>query len=417
MDAQAWEKIDELIDKNATKTIKDLFAEDPARAQTFSLEAAGWFLDYSKNRIDKPMMKALVKLAEKANLKEEIEKMFTGKKINATEGRAVLHTALRNLDKNDKVKVDGKDVLKDVRKVLDQMGDFSDAVRRGQWKGFAGKRIKNVVNIGIGGSDLGPVMANIALTPYTKRNMKFFFVSNVDSTHLAETLRAVKANETLFIIASKTFTTQETMSNALAAKEWFLAEAKKAGLKKADAEAAVAKHFVAVSTAAKEVAAFGIDTKNMFVFWDWVGGRYSLPSAIGLSLMIAIGRNNYKKLLKGYNKMDRHFRTARFERNMPVVMALLGILYSNPTASSRTTSTSRASRPISSRWTWSRTASASTSRVIRSTTRRVRLSGASLARTASTRSTSSSTRARTSSRATSSAARRRTTRSATSTTS
>ena len=329
MDAQAWEKIDELIDKNATKTIKDLFAEDPARAQTFSLEAAGWFLDYSKNRIDKPMMKALVKLAEKANLKEEIEKMFTGKKINATEGRAVLHTALRNLDKNDKVKVDGKDVLKDVRKVLDQMGDFSDAVRRGQWKGFAGKRIKNVVNIGIGGSDLGPVMANIALTPYTKRNMKFFFVSNVDSTHLAETLRAVKANETLFIIASKTFTTQETMSNALAAKEWFLAEAKKAGLKKADAEAAVAKHFVAVSTAAKEVAAFGIDTKNMFVFWDWVGGRYSLPSAIGLSLMLAIGRNNYKKLLKGYYKMDRHFRTARFSRNMPVILALLGILYVN----------------------------------------------------------------------------------------
>ena len=329
MDAQAWEKIDELIDKNATKTIKDLFAEDPARAQTFSLEAAGWFLDYSKNRIDEKVMKALVKLAKESNLKEEIEKMFTGKKINATEGRAVLHTALRNLDKNDKVKVDGKDVLKDVRKVLDQMGDFSDAVRRGQWKGFAGKRIKNVVNIGIGGSDLGPVMANIALTPYTKRNMKFFFVSNVDSTHLAETLRAVKANETLFIIASKTFTTQETMSNALAAKEWFLAEAKKAGLKKADAEAAVAKHFVAVSTAAKEVAAFGIDTKNMFVFWDWVGGRYSLPSAIGLSLMIAIGRNNYKKLLKGYNKMDRHFRTARFERNMPVILALLGILYHN----------------------------------------------------------------------------------------
>ena len=329
MDAQAWEKIDELIDKNATKTIKDLFAEDPARAQTFSLEAAGWFLDYSKNRIDKPMMKALVKLAEKANLKEEIEKMFTGKKINATEGRAVLHTALRNLDKNDKVKVDGKDVLKDVRKVLDQMAAFSDQVRQGKWKGFAGKRIKNVVNIGIGGSDLGPVMANIALTPYTKRNMKFFFVSNVDSTHLAETLRAVKANETLFIIASKTFTTQETMSNAEAAKAWFIAEAQKAGLKKAAAEAAVAKHFVAVSTAAKEVAAFGIDTKNMFVFWDWVGGRYSLPSAIGLSLMLAIGRNNYKKLLKGYYKMDRHFRTARFSRNMPVILALLGILYHN----------------------------------------------------------------------------------------
>ena len=315
MDAQAWEKIDELIDKNATKTIKDLFAEDPARAQTFSLEAGGWFLDYSKNRIDKPMMKALVKLAEKANLKEEIEKMFTGKKINATEGRAVLHTALRCQDKNVKIKVDGKDVMPGVRKVLDQMGDFSDAVRRGQWKGFAGKRIKNVVNIGIGGSDLGPVMANIALTPYTKRNMKFFFVSNVDSTHLAETLRAVKANETLFIIASKTFTTQETMSNALAAKEWFLAEAKKAGLKKADAEAAVAKHFVAVSTAAKEVAAFGIDTKNMFVFWDWVGGRYSLPSAIGLSLMLAIGKTAEECAAEGVDKKLIPFKT--FEGNKP----------------------------------------------------------------------------------------------------
>ncbi len=329
MDALAWEKIDELIDLNQTKTLKDYFAEDPARAQTFSLEAAGWFLDYSKNRIDKAMMKALIKLAEKSNLKAEIEKMFTGKKINATEGRAVLHTALRNLDPKAVVKVDGKNVLKDVRKVLDQMGDFSDKVRQGKWKGFAGRRIKNVVNIGIGGSDLGPVMANIALTPYTKRGMKFFFVSNVDSTHLAETLRAVKAQETLFIIASKTFTTQETMSNALAAKDWFLAEAKKAGVKKADLPAAVAKHFVALSTAEKEVKEFGIDTKNMFAFWDWVGGRYSLPSAIGLSLMLAIGRNNYKKLLKGYYKMDRHFRTARFERNMPVILALLGILYHN----------------------------------------------------------------------------------------
>lgn len=324
-----WAQLDVAMTRSSQKTIKELFAEDKDRAAKYTLEAAGWMLDYSKNRIDETVMKALVKLAKESNLKEEIEKMFTGKKINATEGRAVLHTALRNLNKDDKVKVDGKDVLKDVRKVLDQMGDFSDKVRQGKWKGFAGKRIKNVVNIGIGGSDLGPVMANIALTPYTKRNMKFFFVSNVDSTHLAETLRAVKANETLFIIASKTFTTQETMSNALAAKEWFIAEAKKAGLKKADAEAAVAKHFVAVSTAAKEVAAFGIDVKNMFGFWDWVGGRYSLPSAIGLSLMLAIGRNNYKKLLKGYYKMDRHFRTARFERNMPVILALLGILYHN----------------------------------------------------------------------------------------
>ena len=324
-----WAQLDVAMTASAKKTIKELFAEDKARAAKFTIEAAGWTLDYSKNRIDEKVMKALVKLAKESNLKEEIEKMFTGKKINATEGRAVLHTALRNLNKGDTVKVDGKDVLKDVRKVLDQMGEFSDKVRQGKWKGFAGRRIRNVVNIGIGGSDLGPVMANIALTPYTKRNMKFFFVSNVDSTHLAETLRQVKAAETLFIIASKTFTTQETMSNALAAKEWFLAEAKKAGLSKKDAEAAVAKHFVAVSTAAKEVAAFGIDTKNMFEFWDWVGGRYSLPSAIGLSLMIAIGRNNYKKLLRGYYKMDRHFRTARFERNMPVILALLGILYHN----------------------------------------------------------------------------------------
>ena len=329
MDAQAWEKVDELIDRNQTKTIKDLFAEDPQRAERFSLEAAGWFLDYSKNRIDAATMKALVKLAEKADLKAEIEKMFTGKKINVTEGRAVLHTALRNLDPHAKIKVDGKDVMPGVRKVLRQMGDFADTVRRGQWKGATGRRIKYVVNIGIGGSDLGPVMANLALTPYTKRTMKFFFVSNVDSTHLAETLRQVKADQTLFIIASKTFTTQETMSNAEAAKAWLVAEAKKAGLSKKEAEAAVAKHFVAVSTAAEEVARFGIDTKNMFGFWDWVGGRYSLPSAIGLSLMIAIGRTNYRKLLKGYYRMDRHFRTARFERNMPVILALLGILYHN----------------------------------------------------------------------------------------
>ena len=321
MDAKAWEKVDDLIDKNQNKTIKEYFAEDPDRAAKFSLEAAGWFLDYSKNRIDREMMKALIKLAEKSDLKAEIEKMFTGKKINATEGRAVLHTALRNMDSKAKIKVDGKDVMPGVRKVLAAMGDFSDTIRNGKWKGFTGKRIKYVVNIGIGGSDLGPVMANLALTPYTKRNMKFFFVSNVDSTHLAETLREVKAEQTLFIVASKTFTTQETMSNAEAAKAWLV---EKLGSKKA-----VAKHFVAVSTAAKEVADFGIDVKNMFGFWDWVGGRYSLPSAIGLSLMLAIGRKNYAKLLKGYWKMDKHFRSAKFDRNMPVILALLGILYSN----------------------------------------------------------------------------------------
>mgnify|MGYP002521882508 FL=1 len=316
-----WQHLDEAMTRSSRKTIKELFAEDPARAATFSLEAAGWFLDYSKNRIDRDVMKALVKLAEASNLKAEIERMFTGEKINATEGRAVLHTALRNCDPKAQVFVDGRDVMPDVRAVLMQMGDFSDLVRQGKWRGFTGKRIRYVVNIGIGGSDLGPVMANLALTPYAKRTLKFFFVSNVDSTHLAETLRQVKPAETLFIVASKTFTTQETMSNAEAAKDWLV--------KALGDEKAVAKHFVALSTAAKEVAAFGISPANMFPFWDWVGGRYSLPSAIGLSLMIAIGRANYAKFLKGYWKMDKHFRTAKLERNMPVVLALLGILYSN----------------------------------------------------------------------------------------
>ncbi|MBO7721968.1 MAG: glucose-6-phosphate isomerase [Kiritimatiellae bacterium] len=306
---------------STSKTIRRLFDEDPSRAERFSVEAAGWLLDYSKNRVDDAAMKALVKLAEQSDLKAEIEKMFTGEKINRTENRAVLHTALRNCDPAAKVFVDGEDVMPGVRSVLAKMGDFSDRVRKGLWRGFTGRRIKYVVNIGIGGSDLGPVMANLALTPYAKRGMKFFFVSNVDPTHLAETLKAVKPAETLFIVASKTFTTQETMSNAAAARDWLVS-----GL---GDRAAVAKHFVAVSTAAAEVAAFGIDTGNMFGFWDWVGGRYSLPSAIGLSLMIAVGRSNYAKFLKGYWKMDRHFRTAKFDRNMPVLMALLGILYSN----------------------------------------------------------------------------------------
>ncbi len=321
MNNDKWANLDDAMVASSKKTIKELFAEDPKRAETFSVEAAGWYLDYSKNRVDKAAMKALVKLAEASNLKAEIERMFTGEKINVTENRAVLHTALRNCDPNAQVFVDGKDVMPEVRAVLNRMGEFSDAVRKGDWKGYTGKRIKYVVNIGIGGSDLGPVMANIALTPYSKRTIKCFFVSNVDSTHLAETLRSVRAAETLFIIASKTFTTQETMSNATAAREWLV--------KELGSEAAVAKHFVAVSTAEKEVAAFGIDVKNMFGFWDWVGGRYSLPSAIGLSLMISIGRRNFAKLLKGYYKMDRHFRTAKLDRNMPVILALLGILYSN----------------------------------------------------------------------------------------
>jgi glucose-6-phosphate isomerase len=277
-----WDNLDAAMDASSKKTIAQLFAEDPDRAGRFSLEAAGWFLDYSKNRVDAKAMKSLFALAEASDLKAEIEKMFNGEKINVTENRAVLHTALRNCDPKAQVFVDGRDVMPDVRAVLAQMGDFSDLVRIGKWKGFTGKRIKYIVNIGIGGSDLGPVMANIALAPYAKRSLKFHFVSNVDSTHLAETLREVKAEQTLFIVASKTFTTQETMSNAEAAREWLVG--------KLGDKAAVAKHFVAVSTAAKEVADFGIDTANMFGFWDWVGGRYSLPSAIGLSLMIAIGR-------------------------------------------------------------------------------------------------------------------------------
>ena len=321
MNQKVWEKIDSLIDKNQSVTLRDYFAKDPARAQRFSLEAAGWFLDYSKNRIDDATMAALVELAESANLKTEIERMFNGEKINATEGRAVLHTALRNVEPGASVLVDGKDVMPGVRAVLAEMGDFADRVRSGEWKGYTGKKIRNVVNIGIGGSDLGPVMANIALTPYSQRDLRFFFVSNVDSTHLAETLKAVEADETLFIIASKTFTTQETMSNAQAARAWLVEK-----LGTADA---VAKHFVAVSTAAEEVSAFGIDTANMFGFWDWVGGRYSLPSAIGLSLMISIGRENYADLLAGYHAMDKHFREAPLDQNMPVILALLGILYSN----------------------------------------------------------------------------------------
>ena len=321
MNTDKWAYLDDAMVASNRKSIKELFAEDPSRARKFSMEAAGWFLDYSKNRIDGKAMKALVKLAEASNLKSEIEKMFSGEKINVTENRAVLHTALRNCDPEARVFVDGKDVMPGVRAVLAQMGDFSDLVRSGKWRGFTGKKIKYVVNIGIGGSDLGPVMANLALTPYTKRSIKFFFVSNVDSTHLAETLRSVKAAETLFIVASKTFTTQETMSNAEAARDWLVG--------KLGSKDAVAKHFVAVSTAAKEVAEFGIDTANMFGCWDWVGGRYSLPSAIGLSLMIAIGRKNYAKLLRGYWKMDVHFRTAPLEKNMPVIMALLGVLYSN----------------------------------------------------------------------------------------
>ena len=324
MNQEAWKKVEAAIEASKGTTIRQLFAADPARAERYTASAAGWTLDYSKNRIDANVMKALLKLAEAANLKAEIEKMFTGEKINRTENRAVLHTALRNCDPAVKVLVDGKDVMPDVRAVLAKMSEFADKVRTGKHRGFTGKRIKYVVNIGIGGSDLGPAMATIALAPFSKRSIKCFFVSNVDSTHLAETLREVKADQTLFIVASKTFTTQETMTNALSARAWLVEK-----LPSVNPNDVVSKHFVAVSTNADEVSKFGIDTANMFGFWDWVGGRYSLPSAIGLSLMIAIGPANFRKLHKGYWKMDKHFRTAKLDRNLPVILALLGILYSN----------------------------------------------------------------------------------------
>ena len=324
MNAEAWKKVEEAVAVSRNMTIKQLFEHDPDRARKYTISAAGWTLDYSKNRVDAAVMKALRGLAEASGLKDEIERMFTGEKINRTENRAVLHTALRNVDPEAKVFVDGKDVMPEVRATLSKMGDFADAVRKGVHRGFTGKRIKYVVNIGIGGSDLGPVMANIALTPFGKRSIKCFFVSNVDSTHLAETLREVKADQTLFIVASKTFTTQETMTNALSARAWLLDK-----LPSRNPNDVVSKHFVALSTNAEEVTKFGIDVENMFGFWDWVGGRYSLPSAIGLSLMIFVGPRNFARLLKGYWKMDRHFRTAPFERNLPVTLALLGILYSN----------------------------------------------------------------------------------------
>ncbi len=320
MDFQAWLAVAEEISTTRDLTLREHFELDPQRAERFTITAAGWTLDYSKNRITPLLMQRLLELAEASNLRHWIDAMFAGTAINETENRAVLHTALRNCSKKPVV-VNGVDVMPEVRKVLAAMADFSERVRKGEWIGFTGKRIRHVVNIGIGGSDLGPVMACQALQPYAKRSLKMHFVSNVDGTHLAETLRQVKAEQTLFIVASKTFTTQETMSNAMEARAWLV--------KKLGSEEAVSKHFVAVSTNAAKVAEFGIDVNNMFGFWNWVGGRYSLPSAIGLPLMIAVGARNFHKMLKGYHRMDRHFATAPFKRNLPVIMALLGILYGN----------------------------------------------------------------------------------------
>jgi len=297
--------------------LRKLFADDAKRGQRFTAEAAGLFLDFSKNCITDQTLKLLLQLAEESGLRGKMDAMFSGEKINITENRAVLHVALR-APKGETILVDGKNVVPEVHAVLDRMAEFSKRVRSGEWKGHTGKRIKNVINIGIGGSDLGPVMAYEALKHYSERSLTFRFISNVDGTDFVEVTRDLEPAETLFIVSSKTFTTLETMTNAQSARDWLLAglggEAK-----------AVAKHFVAVSTNAEKVSAFGIDTANMFGFWDWVGGRYSMDSAIGLSTMLAAGPDNFRALLAGFHKMDEHFRTAPFEKNLPVLMGLLSV--------------------------------------------------------------------------------------------
>jgi glucose-6-phosphate isomerase len=300
--------------------LRELFAGDPGRGERLTCEAAGIFLDYSKNRITAETVNLLVKLADDIGLREKIDAMFRGDAINITEGRAVLHTALR-APRGSTVLVDGKNVVPHVHAVLDQMAKFVERIRSGTWTGATGKPIKNIVNIGIGGSDLGPVMAYEALRHYSKRELTFRFVSNVDGTDFHEATRDLDAEETLFIVSSKTFTTQETMTNAHTARAWALHTLKH--------QAAIAKHFVAVSTNATEVAKFGIDTANMFGFWDWVGGRYSMDSAIGLSTMIAVGPEGFREILAGFHEMDEHFRTAPFAQNLPVLMGLLTLWYAD----------------------------------------------------------------------------------------
>ena len=301
--------------------LRQLFAEDGRRGERLTAEGAGIFLDYSKNRVTDETLKLLLALAEEAGLRARIDAMFSGEKINVTENRAVLHVALR-APRDQAIRVDGANVVPEVHAVLDKMSAFAERVRSGQWLGHTGRRIRNVINIGIGGSDLGPVMAYEALRHYSERSMRFRFVSNVDGTDFVEATRDLDPAETLFVVSSKTFTTLETMTNAHTARDWLLE-----GLG-GDA-AAVAKHFVAVSTNAEKVAAFGIDTANMFGFWDWVGGRYSMDSAIGLSTMLAVGPDNFRAMLAGFRQMDEHFRSAPFERNLPVLLGLLGVWYSD----------------------------------------------------------------------------------------
>ena len=320
MKRAAWKALEVHSPEMRKASLRALFAKDPARGERMTAEAVGIYFDYSKNRIDDTTLSLLLQLAGESGLKARIDAMFNGEKINVTEKRSVLHVALR-APKGTSMTVDGVDVVPQVHAVLDKMADFSRRVRGGEWKGHTGKRIRNVVNVGIGGSDLGPVMAYEALRDYSQRDLTFRFVSNIDGTDFFEATRDLNPEETLFIISSKTFTTLETMTNARTARDWSLATLKD--------PTAVALHFVAVSTNAKEVAAFGIDTANMFEFWDWVGGRYSMDAAIGLSTMIAIGPENFRAMLDGLHQVDEHFRTAPFARNLPVLLGLLGLWYNN----------------------------------------------------------------------------------------
>lgn len=317
---KAWKELEEYFTTFNGTQMKTLFAKDPQRFDKYSLQFEDIFVDFSKNIIDEKVFSLLINLAKECGLKEAIEAEFTGEKINKTEKRSVLHIALRNRS-DDPIYSDGKDVMPDVNRVLAQMKEFSEKIISGAWKGYTGKAITDIVNVGIGGSDLGPLMVTEALKPYKKPNITSHFVSNIDGTHMVETLKKVNPETTLFIIASKTFTTLETMTNAQTAKDWFLSVAKD--------EKAVAKHFVALSTNAKAVSAFGIDTANMFEFWDWVGGRYSLWSAIGLSIACSIGFENFQALLEGAHAMDKHFRNTEFSKNIPVILAMIGVWYNN----------------------------------------------------------------------------------------
>jgi glucose-6-phosphate isomerase len=315
---KAWQALRRHYAEIASQHLRELFAADPERGERMCVEAAGLYLDYSKNRVTDETMRLLVDLATESGVAERRDAMFEGKHINVSENRAVLHVALR-MPRSESLVVDGTDVVRQVHEVLDRMADFANRVRSGEWKGYTGKPIKNVINVGIGGSDLGPVMAYEALRYYSTRDITFRFVSNVDSTDFVEATRDLNPDETLFIISSKTFGTLETLTNATSARDWIVSAL--------GSEDAVAKHFVAVSTNAERVAKFGIDTANMFEFWDWVGGRYSMDSAIGLSTMVAIGPEAFGEMLAGFHEMDEHFRTAPFERNLPVLMGLFAVWY------------------------------------------------------------------------------------------